>query len=85
MRGEEVVMTIEHREILGATPRIGWLVVLLLVGAVAVLGVVVATAALFVLGGVFAWSVAVTVAGLLIAWVALVTILLLGRRRAWRG
>ncbi len=78
-------MTIEHREILGATPRIGWLVVLLLVGAVAVLGVVVATAALFVLGGVFAWSVAVTVAGLLIAWVALVTILLLGRRRAWRG
>jgi hypothetical protein len=78
-------MTIERRVIPGDTPRIGWLVALLLGAAVAVPGVAVATAALLVLGGVFAWSAAAVAAGLLTAWAALVAVFLLGRRRAWRG
>ena len=81
-------MAIERREILGGTPRIGWLwgfLLVLLVAAVVVLGVAVPTGVALLLGANAAWSAAVMVAGFLIAGTAFVAILRLGRRHAWRG
>lgn len=68
-------MAIGRREISGGTSRIDWLWGLVLVAAVVVL---------LPQGNDPTWSVALIVAGALIAWMAFIAIVRLGRRGAWR-